>query len=52
MIHLRLGTRGSPLALWQARHVSGLLGTACPEVSVELVEIQTIGDQVHDVRAE
>ena len=49
MIHLRLGTRGSPLALWQAQHVSGLLGAACPEVSVELVEIQTIGDQVRDV---
>jgi hydroxymethylbilane synthase len=49
MIPLRIGTRGSPLALWQAHHVSGLLRAASPEVAPELVEIQTAGDQVRDV---
>jgi hydroxymethylbilane synthase len=45
---LRLGTRGSRLALWQANFVAGQLRaiTARP---VELVEIQTAGDQVRDV---
>jgi len=45
MTPLRIGTRGSALALWQARHVAGLLR----DVPTELVEIQTAGDQVHDV---
>jgi hydroxymethylbilane synthase len=46
---LRIGTRGSPLALWQAHHVSGLLRAAAPRLAVELVEIETAGDQVRDV---
>ncbi len=46
---LRIGTRGSPLALWQAHHVSALLRAAAADVAVELVEIQTAGDQVRDV---
>ena len=46
---LRLGTRGSPLALWQAHHVTDLLRAAAPGRPVELVEIETIGDQVRDV---
>jgi hydroxymethylbilane synthase len=49
MTSLRIGTRGSPLALWQARHVTDLLRAAAPEVVVELVEIETVGDQVRDV---
>jgi hydroxymethylbilane synthase len=49
MTTLRIGTRGSPLALWQAHHVSDLLRAAEPGVQIELVEIQTIGDQVRDV---
>jgi hydroxymethylbilane synthase len=49
MTPLRIGTRGSPLALWQAHHVIGLLRAAALDVVVELVEIQTIGDQVHDI---
>lgn len=46
---LRIGTRGSPLALWQAHHVAKLLKNAEPSANVELVEIQTEGDQVRDV---
>jgi hydroxymethylbilane synthase len=44
---LRIGTRGSPLALWQANHVAALL-RALTDRPVELVEIQTAGDQVRD----
>jgi hydroxymethylbilane synthase len=49
MTPLRVGTRGSPLALWQARHVLGLLHAAAPDLAVELVEIETAGDRVRDV---
>jgi len=42
---LRIGTRGSRLALWQANHVAALLRPH----PVELVQIETEGDQVLDV---
>ncbi len=48
---LRIGTRGSELALWQARHVAGLLARldgASGELTIEIVEIRTAGDQVLD----
>ena len=41
---LRIGTRGSPLALWQAHHVAGLLRPLLAPRPVELIEIQTTGD--------
>jgi hydroxymethylbilane synthase len=46
---LRIGTRGSRLALWQANYVASLLRPVARERPVELVEIQTAGDQVRDV---
>jgi hydroxymethylbilane synthase len=49
MSRIRIGTRGSPLALWQARHVAELLRAADPGVQIEQVEIETTGDQVRDV---
>jgi len=49
MTPLRIGTRGSPLALWQAHHVSALLRAVAPDRPIELVEIETVGDQVRDV---
>ena len=49
MPSLRIGTRGSPLALWQARHVARLLNLAAPDLELELVEIETVGDRVRDV---
>jgi len=49
MTTLRIGTRGSPLALWQAHHVSRLLAEAAPDVRLQLIEIETVGDQVRDV---
>src|SRR3954466_3447591 len=47
---LRLGTRGSPLALAQARKVASAIEVAqrWPEGYVELVEIRTTGDEVQD----
>ncbi len=49
---LRLGTRGSPLALAQAREVRARLGAAHaelePEAAVEIVVIKTTGDTVQD----
>jgi len=46
---LRIGTRGSALALWQSRHVAGLLGRTLPGIEIELVEITSLGDRVTDV---
>ena len=46
---LRIGTRGSPLALWQARHVADLLRPLAGGRPVELVEIETSGDVVRDL---
>lgn len=45
---LRIGTRGSPLALWQARHVAESLRPLAEPREVVLVEIETTGDQVRD----
>jgi len=47
MSTLRLGTRGSPLALYQARTVADLLRTRTG-VSCEIVVIRTSGDDVAD----
>src|SRR5262245_45677762 len=46
---VRIATRGSPLALWQANHVADLLRATTSELQIELVRIQTTGDQVRDV---
>jgi hydroxymethylbilane synthase len=45
----RLGTRGSALALTQARLVAGALAAAHPGVAVEIVTITTKGDVRTDV---
>ena len=47
---LKLGTRGSPLALAQARKVAAALESAqrWPEGYVEIVTVKTTGDQVQD----
>ncbi|MEM7225310.1 MAG: hydroxymethylbilane synthase [Pseudomonadota bacterium] len=45
---LRLGTRGSPLALIQAEEVRDRLSTANPALTVEIVVIKTTGDRVQD----
>ena len=45
---LRLGTRGSDLALWQTRWVIGALEKRYPGLEVEEVIFQTHGDQRRD----
>ena len=50
MQRLRLGTRGSPLALAQARKVAAAIETAqrWPDGWVQIVDIKTTGDRVQD----
>ncbi|MCS6977538.1 MAG: hydroxymethylbilane synthase [Gemmatales bacterium] len=45
---LRIATRGSKLALWQAEHVAGLLRPLVEPRPVELVVVTTTGDRVQD----
>ena len=45
---LRIGTRRSALARWQAAHVAARLEAACPGVRAELVLFETTGDRVLD----
>ncbi|MFI5088283.1 MAG: hydroxymethylbilane synthase [Terriglobales bacterium] len=47
MARLRIGSRGSQLALWQANHISGLLRARGHEVELEI--IKTTGDKITDV---
>ena len=42
---IRIATRASRLALWQADHVARLLNLAAPEVVVEIVHVSTSGDR-------
>jgi hydroxymethylbilane synthase len=46
---LRLATRASALARWQAEHVAAGIALRLPEVSVELVVVSTEGDRRLDV---
>jgi hydroxymethylbilane synthase len=45
---LRIATRKSQLALWQAEHVAALLRAAHPGLEVELVPMVTQGDRIQD----
>ncbi|MDD1614168.1 MAG: hydroxymethylbilane synthase [Methylococcaceae bacterium] len=45
---IRIATRQSPLALWQAEHVAELLVRAFPGVRTELVKMVTRGDKILD----
>ena len=49
MTHIRIATRRSPLALWQAEYVSAELKRLDPNVTTELVKIVTKGDKILDV---
>lgn len=48
MTRLVIATRQSPLALWQAEHVQGLLVARYPECTVELLGMTTQGDEILD----
>ncbi|MCP3663471.1 MAG: hydroxymethylbilane synthase [Gammaproteobacteria bacterium] len=45
---LRIATRKSPLAMWQAEHVSQKLRQAYPDLKVELIGMSTQGDKILD----
>ncbi len=45
---LRIATRSSPLALWQAEEVSRRLRALHPDLRVELVTMKTRGDKILD----
>jgi hydroxymethylbilane synthase len=45
---IRIATRQSPLAMWQAHHVQDLLEKAHPGIEIELVKIVTQGDKILD----
>ena len=45
---IRIATRQSPLALWQAEHVGARLKQAFPEIQIELVKMLTRGDKILD----
>lgn len=45
---IRLGTRGSRLALTQTNHVAAQLRAAHPDIEVEVLVIQTTGDRILD----
>ncbi len=45
---IKIGTRGSQLALWQANWVKQQLTDHCPENTIEIVVIKTRGDMVLD----
>ncbi|OAI10173.1 hydroxymethylbilane synthase [Methylomonas lenta] len=45
---IRIATRQSPLALWQAEHVAARLQQAFPGLKTELVKMVTRGDKILD----
>jgi len=46
---LRIATRKSPLALWQAEYVQSALNRLHPDLTIELVEMSTQGDRILDL---
>lgn len=46
---LRIGTRASALALWQANWVKGEIEKRYPDLAVTLIKIKTQGDKILDV---
>ena len=46
-MNLRIGSRGSQLALWQANHIAGLLREQGNTVEIEI--IKTTGDRLQDI---
>src|SRR5262249_54135012 len=42
---LRIGTRGSPLARWQAEWVANAVRLAHPRLEVEIIKIRTLAEK-------
>ena len=45
---LKVGTRGSRLALWQTDYIIGMLGDKFPELELDREIIRTTGDKIKD----
>ncbi|MBK1649239.1 hydroxymethylbilane synthase [Rhabdochromatium marinum] len=45
---LKIATRKSPLAMWQAEHVAAALGRLHPDLRVEIIGMTTRGDKLLD----
>ncbi len=48
MMKIKIGTRGSKLALWQANFIAAEIAKNNPALEVELVKVQTQGDKILD----
>lgn len=48
-MRLRIGTRGSALAMWQSRHIAARLSAAHADLEIEFVEIVSAGDRIADL---
>jgi hydroxymethylbilane synthase len=46
--NIRIGTRGSQLALWQTQHIKALLTRHFPELHIDIDIIKTTGDKILD----
>ena len=46
---LRIGTRGSKLALWQTQWVAACLTEHFPDIHIEIETIKTTGDNIQDI---
>jgi len=46
---VKIGTRGSALALWQATWIKKRFEDRYPEITIELIKIKTKGDKISDV---
>jgi len=46
---IKIGSRGSPLALWQTNWIKDQLESQNPDIPVEIVIIKTSGDKIQDV---
>jgi hydroxymethylbilane synthase len=49
LVRVRIATRASPLARWQADHVASLIRSSRPDVEVEVEPVSTEGDRRTDV---
>lgn len=49
MRNLKIGTRGSKLALWQTEHVAAALKASIPDLNIEIIIVKTTGDKILDV---
>lgn len=48
-LRIKIGTRGSQLAMWQANWVRTALRNAVPDLDLELITIKTRGDRILDI---